>query len=204
MSPANGIEAILYDLGGVVIDIDFSRVFNRWSEMSGEDPTSLGERFWDSEDHRRHERGEIDTAAFYESLRRDLGVGLTDAQLEDGWMRVFVGPIDATVRLIARLEPVIPQHLFSNTNAEHHAFWGPRYADVLKPIRRRFVSYEIGARKPEPQAFHRVARDLGVPLERILFFDDTPSNVEGAKALGMPAELVRSPEDVSRALQPWL
>ena len=204
MTKATKMEAILYDLGGVVIEIDFPRVFNRWAEMSGEDPTSLGERFWDSEDHRRHERGEIDTAAFYESLRRDLGVTLTDAQLEDGWMRVFVGPIEPTVRLIAQLEPVIAQHLFSNTNAEHHAFWGPRYAAQLRPIRRHFVSYEIGARKPEPEAFQRVARDLGVPLDRILFFDDTPANVEGAKALGMPAELVRSPEDVARALRPWL
>jgi putative hydrolase of the HAD superfamily len=62
----------------------------------------------------------------------------------------------------------------------------------------------MGWRKPEPEAFEHVSREIGVPLERILFLDDTVANLEGARALGMKTVHVRSPRDVVRALSPWL
>ena len=62
------------------------------------------------------------------------------------------------------------------------------------------MSCELGRRKPERAAFEAIAAAIGVPLPRILFFDDPPVNVEGARAIGMPAVLVRSPTDVSAAL----
>jgi 7-alpha-hydroxysteroid dehydrogenase len=49
-----------------------------------------------------------------------------------------------------------------------------------------------------------VAREIGVPLERLLFLDDTEANLEAARRLGVKTVLVRSPEDVSRALRPWM
>ncbi len=72
------------------------------------------------------------------------------------------------------------------------------------PSARSFTSWELGLRKPERAAFERVAREIGVPMERILFFDDTESNVEGARRAGLAAVHVRSPVDVERALRPWL
>jgi glucose-1-phosphatase len=62
----------------------------------------------------------------------------------------------------------------------------------------------MGTRKPEPQAFEHVAREIAVPLQRILFLDDTVANLDGARALRMPTVHVRSPRDVVRALAPWL
>ena len=63
-----------------------------------------------------------------------------------------------------------------------------------------FVSSEIGHRKPERSAFEFVARSVGVPIESILFFDDTLENVEGALAAGFQAVHVRGPADVKTAL----
>jgi putative hydrolase of the HAD superfamily len=74
------------------------------------------------------------------------------------------------------------------------------YAEVLESFRRVFVSSEMGLRKPERAAFEAIASAIGVRLEGILFFDDTRANVDGARALGMPAVLVRSPADVADAL----
>ena len=63
-----------------------------------------------------------------------------------------------------------------------------------------FVSSEIGVRKPEPAAFAAIAAAIDLPLERILFFDDTLANVEGALAVGMPAVHVRSLDDIAKAI----
>jgi len=92
------------------------------------------------------------------------------------------------------------KYAFTNSNPTHHAFWSVRYAEVLESFRRVFVSSEMGLRKPERAAFAAIASAIGIPLERILFFDDTLANVEGARALGMPAVLVRSPAHVADAL----
>ena len=63
-----------------------------------------------------------------------------------------------------------------------------------------FVSSDLGLRKPEPEAFLAVARRIGLPLQAILFFDDTLENVHGARAVGMRAVHVRSSADIANAL----
>ncbi|MEP7262386.1 MAG: HAD family phosphatase [Usitatibacter sp.] len=193
-------EALLFDLGGVLISIDFDRVIRRWAELSAVPFQALKPRFDHGEAYQRHERGEIEAKAYYESLRKSLGIELTDAQWEDGWNRVFGPEIAPTLSLLPRLAQQMPLYLFSNTNVTHHQYWSKRYAEALAPFRRQFVSCEMGLRKPEAASFEYVSREIGVPPENILFFDDTLANVEGARAVGLPSVWVKSSEDVRQAV----
>jgi putative hydrolase of the HAD superfamily len=93
-----------------------------------------------------------------------------------------------------------PTYLFSNTNPAHHRQVDLEHAALLAAFARCFMSYEIGARKPEARAFAAVARAIGVPPSRILFFDDTEVNVVGARDAGLRAELVRSADEAHAAL----
>jgi len=194
------VDALLFDLGGVLIRLDWDAVFAHWGRCCGADPAALRARFAFDDAYERHERGEIDAARYFESLRRTLGIDLPDADLEAGWNALFVGEIAETARLVAQAAERIPVYLFSNTNAAHQAAWSRDYAQALRPFGRRFVSSEIGLRKPDRAAFEHVAREIGVPPGRILFFDDTEANVAGARAAGLQAVHVRSPDDVARAL----
>ena len=198
------IDALLYDFGGVVAHIDFDRILQRWAVLAGVPVEELRPRFTHGEAYQRHERSEIGMAEYCGALRRELGIDLTDAKFVDGWQEVFGPEIDETVALIRRLAGRVPQYLFSNTNATHYDYWSVRYAQALKPLRRQFISCRMGKRKPERAAFEEVAREIGVPLERILFLDDTVANIEGAEAAGVQAALVRTPADVRAALAPWL
>ena len=63
-----------------------------------------------------------------------------------------------------------------------------------------FLSSAIGLRKPEATAFDHVVKAIGVPCERIVFFDDLAENIEGARKRGLTAVHVRSPDDVAEAL----
>lgn len=198
------VDALLFDFGGVLIEIDFDRVFARWAELSGVPAEDIKQRFDHGEPYQQHERGEIDAAGFFQSLRGTLGVDLSDADFEDGWQQVFGPEIAPTVALLPRLAKRVPVHLFSNTNPMHYGYWSKRYDQALKPVQRRFISSEMGVRKPERESFEHVSRELGVPPDRILFFDDTLANVEGARAAGLPTVWVRSPADVERAVARWL
>jgi glucose-1-phosphatase len=200
----NDIRALLFDLGGVIVELDWNRVFEHWARCGGKTAAALRERFSFDEPYQRHERGEIGAAEYYESLRRTLDLDIDDEELALGWNAVFVRVIPATLEMVKSLQGRIPMYLFSNTNAVHYAAWSSRFAEALEPFERMFVSSTMGLRKPTRESFEHVAREIGVPLSSILFLDDTLENVDGAKAAGMPAALVRSPQDVRDALRPWL
>jgi glucose-1-phosphatase len=201
VNAAAAIEALLFDLGGVVMGLDWEPMFASWARDSGVDAAALRARFRFDEPYERHECGAIDAHAYYDSLRPMLGIALDDARLEAGWNAIFTEPIAPTVRLLESLEGRIPLYAFSNTNVTHHRVWSRKFERALRPFARIFVSCELGLRKPECEAFHAIAREVRVDPSRLLFFDDTRQNVEGALAAGLPAVHVRSPQDVEDALR---
>lgn len=206
MTPARAadFEALLLDLGNVLVEIDFGRVTAHWARAAGVDAEAVRRRFSHDEPYRRHERAEIGAAEYFAALRSTLGIELGDDVLLEGWNAVFVREIREVVELLPRLAQRLPLYVLSNTNHAHHEFFSRRYAAALTHFRRVFVSHELGARKPEPEAFRRVAEAIGVPPGRVLFFDDLPENVEGARQAGMPGVLVSSPRDFVEAVRPWL
>ncbi len=197
-------DALLFDLGNVVVSIDWNRAFSRWAGDSGESVEALRGRFRFDLPYERHERGEIGERDYYASLRESLGIELTDAQWDAGWGAIFTGEITPTVDAIAKVKGRVPVYAFSNSNAAHQRVWSRRFAATLGHFRQVFVSSDLGKRKPERAAFEAIAHAIGVPLDRILFFDDTMENVEAARAAGLRAVHVRAAQDVEDALRPWL
>ena len=193
-------DALLFDLGRVVLDIDFNRTLGCWARYAGCEPQLLMQRFSRDELYRRHEKGEISDAAFFAGLRSSLGVDLSDAEFLEGWNAIFVGEIPGIRQLLARAAQHLPLYAFSNTNVPHVAYFSGQYADVLGHFREIFLSSSIGLRKPDPEAYDHVVRAIGVPADRIVFFDDLAENIEGARARGFKAVHVSSPHDVAKVL----
>jgi putative hydrolase of the HAD superfamily len=196
----NDVDALLFDLGGVVIDIDFGRMFARWSRLAGVPAETLRARFSFDAAYERHERGEIDGAAYFASVRASCGLALSDEQLIAGWTSIYLGEVPGIAAVLRRLAGTLPLYAFTNSNPTHMTYVFREFAETLRPFRRVFVSSDIGCRKPEREAFAAISRAIGVPLERILFFDDTLANVEGARAAGVPSVHVRSLQDVIAAV----
>jgi HAD superfamily hydrolase (TIGR01509 family) len=201
---AEDYDALLLDFGNVLVEIDFSRVTAHWAAAARIEPAVLASRFSHDEPYRRHERAEIGIGDYFAALRANLGLELDDDTLLEGWNAVFVKEIPEVVATLPRLAGRLPLYLFSNTNHAHHQFFARRYEEALAHFRRLFVSHELGARKPEPEAFLKVADAIGVAPERVLFFDDLPENIEGARQAGMPGVLVSSPGDFVQAVRTWL
>ena len=197
-------DALLFDLGGVVMGLDWTRAFQRWGRASHVPPEALAALYAFDEPYERHERGEIDAAAYFASLRESLRIDIPDDEFRAGWGAIFTEPIHETVALLERLRERVPLYAFSNTNAAHHAVWSRKFEAALRNFRTVFVSSQMGLRKPERASFDHIAREIGVPNARILFFDDTLVNVEGARAAGLQAVHVRGPDDVEKAVRPWL
>lgn len=187
-----------------MIEIDFARVFARWALHAQRDPAAIRERFSPDAWYQRHERGEIDAAAYFAALRLSLDVEITDAQFLDGWNELFVGEVPGISALLRRARVRAPLYVFTNSNRAHQEVWSRRFSEVLGSFQRVFVSSDLGKRKPEPDAFRAVVAAMGFPAQRILFFDDSPENVEGARASGLHAVHVRSIADVESGLRELL
>jgi glucose-1-phosphatase len=196
----HAFDALLFDLGGVVLDIDLRRVFARWAELTSSDAALLQTRFLPDETFIRHETGQLADEAFYQRLRAQLGVDLSDTEILDGWNAIFVGEMPGISGVLARAGAKLPLYAFSNTNRPHHAYFAERFADVLGHFRQVFTSSDIGLRKPDAEAFEFVLDAIGIPAGRILFFDDSQANVEGARACGLQAIHVTSTSTVPDTL----
>jgi FMN phosphatase YigB (HAD superfamily) len=199
LSPGSA-DALLFDLGRVVLDIDFHRVLACWAGHAGCGPERLAGRLTPDEAFKRHERGEISDAEFFAGLRASMELDLSDAQFLEGWNAIFTGEMPGIAPLLARAAGRLPLYAFSNTNSAHVDHFTPAYADVLGHFREIFLSSTIGLRKPEAAAYDHVVKAIGVPASRIVFFDDVAENIEGARARGLAAVHVTAPDDVARAL----
>ena len=196
----NSADALLFDLGRVVIDIDFGKALTCWAGHAGCAPSDLAARFVREESYRHHEVGQIEDAAYFQSLRDSLGIGISDAQFLEGWNAIFAGEMPGIAPLLKRAAARLPLYAFSNTNRPHVEHFSKAYADVLGHFREMFLSSTIGLRKPDAAAYDHVVKAIGVPAPRIVFFDDLAENIEGARARGLTAVHVTSPDDVAEAL----
>ena len=199
LSPGDA-DALLFDLGRVVINIDFTKVLACWAGYASCAPSDIAARFAADEIYFDHERGKVTDEEFFDNLRRLLGIAITDEQFLEGWNSIFAGEMDGIVPLLERASQHLPLYAFSNTNRAHIAAFTRDYAEVLKPFREIYLSSTIGLRKPDAEAFDHVVNAMGVPASRIVFFDDLADNVESARSLGIKAVQVKSSRDIADAL----
>jgi putative hydrolase of the HAD superfamily len=199
LSPGDA-DALLFDLGRVVLKIDFEKALACWAGHAGCEPAEIAARFVRDETYQHHERGTISDEAYFDSLRRALGIAITHDQFIEGWNAIFAGEMDGIVPLLARAAQQLPLYVYSNTNRAHVAYFSQVHARTLKPFRELYYSSTIGHRKPDAAGFDHVVKAMGVPAARIVFFDDLAENVEGARACGLKAVHVRSSRDVADAL----
>jgi putative hydrolase of the HAD superfamily len=189
-------QALVFDLGGVLIDVDLERAFAAWGAAAGVPSAEIATRFSLDEACCAHERGEIDDAAYFAHLRRLLRIEISDEAMSAGWNAIIGEPMPGIEALVQRLARDVPLYVFSNTNPAHIAHFTPRLTGLFAQFRRVFTSCEIGRRKPEPEAFARLAAAIGLPASRLAFFDDAEQNVAGARRAGLHAFHVRSPAEI--------
>lgn len=180
----------LFDLGGVLVEVDFDRAAARWME-AGLGPPTLTEAFRRA-GRAQWERGALSSAELVEGLRgcsrRPLSTeAICEAWCCAVWWRPWVG------QLIGRLR--VPFGVLSNTDPWHVGALG-----VLPGATCCVYSFETGAWKPEAAAFEAAIARCGHPAERVRYLDDRPENVEAARALGFQARLTTDRVSVEAAL----
>ena len=185
----------IYDLGNVIVDIDFNRVLGTWSDLARVPLAQLKQRFTMGEAFHQHERGEISDEAFAKAMCHDLELPLSYEQFAHGWQAVFVALRPEVIDIMQTLrEQGHRVVVLSNTNALHTTFWPDEYPQIYAAADHVYLSQEMGMRKPEARIYQRVLELEGFSAADAVFFDDNADNIEGANQLGIASVLVTGRE----------
>ncbi len=188
------VRVVCFDLGGVLL-----RLVHGWSEACAR----AGVRAAGAVDgfhplHRRFERGDLSEEAFVSAVAARGGYE-PDAirAIVDAWLIDLYPGVSA---LLDRIRVAgLTTACLTNTNARHWRMladpWG-RFGALAK-LDHRFASHLLAARKPDPAVHRCVEGRLGAAPEEILFLDDRPENVEGARVCGWRAERVDTPREIT-------
>ena len=176
----------IFDLGNVIVDIDFNRVLGTWSDLGRVPLATLQQRFHMGEPFSLHERGEITDEQFAAKMCEQLDIALSFEQFATGWQAVFIGVRPKVIAIMHKLrEQGDRVVILSNTNHLHCEFWPTEYPEVTQAADKIYLSYKMGVRKPEPVIFQRLLNEEDASVQDAIFFDDNLENVEAARALGI-------------------
>jgi glucose-1-phosphatase len=181
---AGPVDLVLFDLGGVLIELAGVPVMLELTGIESEE--ELWRRWLACRWVRRFESGGCSESEFAAGVIADWQLGLSPAAFLEAFRHWPVGPLPGAAELVAQTRMSVATGCFSNTNALH---WQDRIAawPVASLFDHRFLSFELGLLKPDVAAFTQVAGMLGVRPERVLFLDDNALNVAGAAAAGFQA-----------------
>lgn len=194
------VNALLFDLGGVLLEIDWMKVFIEWSKYSPLNPSEIANLFQMDEAYKKHERGQISGSEYFSYLREIIEYQSDEASFISGWNSIFMGLINETVDMLGQIDPKISLYMLTNTNVTHEIKWRTEYSSVVNKFHKVFVSSTMGYRKPSQKAFQYTLEEMNCEANSVLFFDDTEENVQGAKAAGLQSILVKQPSDIQSAL----
>jgi HAD superfamily hydrolase (TIGR01509 family) len=181
---AEPVDLVLFDLGGVLIELAGVRAMLELTGMGSEE--ELWRRWLTCRWVRRFESGGCSETEFAAGVVADWQLELSASAFLDAFRDWPAGPLPGAAELVAQTRASVATGCFSNTNALH---WHDHIAGwpLAGLFDHRFLSFELGLLKPDVAAFTQVVDLLEMPASRVLFIDDNAVNVAGAVAAGFQA-----------------
>lgn len=201
------IKNLLFDLGGVIMDLDRDRCVRAFEKLGMKDADDFLGVYGQKGDFLALESGEIGADEFHARVRRMFDrEDVTDAEIDEAFNEFLVGIPVSRLEALRRLRRDYSVYLLSNTNpimvdgkiAEEFRKEGREMADYFDGI---FTSYEAKCCKPGKAIFDYCLERGGFKASETLFFDDSQSNVDAARSFGFNAVLVRPGDEFATLLE---
>lgn len=196
------IRNIVFDLGGVIIDLDTPATFQHFQKIN-KNPANTDLFQEDVSLFLDYEKGLISSADFREGIRTlTHHPELTDKEIDEGWNKMLIQIPKARLELIENLGQNYRLFVLSNTNEIHvEAFNKIVLATSGKPaidhfFEKIYFSHLLQLRKPESAIYEFVVSDSGLRPEETLFVDDREENILAAQKVGLQTFHVTRDRDI--------
>jgi FMN phosphatase YigB (HAD superfamily) len=196
------IKNIIFDLGNVLLDIDFHRLKPAFEKLGIEHFDQQYSIMHASDIFVQIEKGQLTPREFFDEIRRQSSSALTDEQLADAFCSMLIGFRLESLDFIRQLTSHYRIFLLSNSNAIHLQKIQSLYLlstgsqNLHALFEKAYFSHEIGMRKPETDVYSFVLQDAGIEAEETLFIDDVLENIKPAQSAGWKTHLLLKDERV--------
>lgn len=185
------IRHILFDLGGVLLNIDFQKTVTAFQNLGCKafgnftNVATLPDFFY------LFETGKISQDAFFEEINKIANKPISDSEIIRCWNAMLLDFPLRRLQILQQLQIHFDLILVSNTNEIHEAFFNQKirsqtgFPSLNIFFDKVYYSHRIGIRKPDPALFKKILEENGLKPENTLLIDDTKINTDAASQLGM-------------------
>jgi putative hydrolase of the HAD superfamily len=181
----NDIDAVIFDLGNVLVAVDEERAADRLAARTGKTRQQITEYARGMSHAMNLALGKLTRQQFFETVVHDLAFDGTYAEFAAIWSEIFT-PIEPMIALAGSLKNRACRLVLSNTNAIHMDYILERFP-FLRDFDALVLSHEVGLLKPDPAIYKYTVEKHGLTAARAVFIDDMAVNVEGARRVGLQA-----------------
>ena len=189
----NTIKNIIFDLGNVIINIDFDLTYQAFAKITNKNLEEVYNSFdkldlWD-----KYEKGQLSNQEFINTLREALEITVDDKEIIAAWNALLLDIPQKRIDRILALKKKYRIFILSNTSDLHildvnRILKETRGIENLRHlVEKLYYSYEMGMRKPSDEIYLSVLKDSNLAAEETLFLDDNFDNVIGARKIGIHA-----------------
>lgn len=198
----NPINAIIFDLGGVLLDINYWLTIEAFNNLGCSDFESIYTQQKQSQLFDDFETGKVSSETFRKSLQKQMEFSISNVEFDNAWNKMLLQLPEQRIELLEKLNKKFSLFLLSNTNEIHikafkkiisSSIGYERFENCFKKV---YFSSEIGNRKPNASCFEMVLSENKLSAAKTLFIDDSIQHVEGAYKIGIKTLLIESGEEL--------
>lgn len=179
----SSIRNIIFDLGGVIIDIDTQKSINEFVKLGFTDFKLNLNELKENSIFSKFGRGELSADFFRSKLKKFLQDNITDRQIDYAWNSMLSNLPQKRLEILQKLSSDFRLFLLSNTNEIHHEQFANNRLE--RNFEKVYYSHLMGCEKPDAKIYKIVLEENGLVASETLFIDDTPKNTDAAKKLGI-------------------
>lgn len=192
MKNLDGIKAIIFDLGGVILNIDYQRTVDEFKKLGVPHFGEIFSQFKQSSFTDDFEKGRISENDFYETVKAKTEVDFSFSEFRAAWNAMLLDLPPQRIEMLKKLSEQYRLFLFSNTNETHYnKFITKVESDFDILFEKTYYSHQFGLRKPDKFAFQMLLEQNNLVAEDTLFIDDSYQHIESANSLGIRTLLIQ-------------
>lgn len=196
------IDAVIFDLGGVILNLDYQKTIDAFSHLAGKNAAELYTQHKQNPLFDDIETGRIAEEEFRTKLQSLFGITATDQALDRAWNALLLDIPKERLSFLEEVKNRKRTFLLSNTNSIHKAAFDNYLQEThkmraLDPLfEKAYYSHLMGDRKPNASIFQKVIDENALEPSKTLFIDDSPQHLETAKKIGLHVFNMRPPYSI--------
>jgi len=202
MKHFSNISTLIFDFGGVLIDLDMNQSILNFKKLGVENVENYLSNFGQSGFFMQLEKGKISAEEFRSEIRKMTTNTITDKEIDDAWNAFLVRIPSEKLDIVYQLRKKFRVIMLSNTNAIHfpyaeRTFFSYKNRSIDEYFDKCYRSYDMKMAKPDAEIFEAILSQEQVAPNQCLLLDDGPKNIEQAQKLGFQTYFIDPKEDLS-------